>query len=259
VLVRLLWLTLVLFGFVLAVLTTRVAPQLPEEVLGRTAPVLLLGHRLGANLRAALFTLLDRRDWRGEAKRLSRENAELRKRVIRLELENARLRRVLAVRETQSPAVVAVAPVIAEDPSGLFRRLVLGLGANDGLAPGMPVTSAEGLVGVITEVTPRTAVVRTLVDPESAVGVRRVDAPGRGIAYGVPPSGLKVRFPRDVRVEEGELLVTGAIGGLFPEGIPVGWVEEQPEPDPAALYYWVRARPAVRLSLLEEVIVLRKL
>ncbi len=257
--VRAVWLLLLGLGVVLAVMTARTAPMVAPEVLGRTAPIYALGQRIGQNLRAALSALSDRRDWRSEALRLRAEKRALEQRVIQLELENARLRRVLKVRETQAPAVVAVAPVIAEDPSGLFRRLVLGLGAEAGLEPGMPVTSAEGLVGVILEVTPKTAVVRTLVDPESAVGVRPEKAPGRGIAYGRPPDRLRVRFPREVRVQEGDLLVTGAIGGLFPEGIPVGRVVQVEPPGPGELLYWAWARPEVRFSLLEEVVVLRRL
>ena len=257
--VRAVWLLLVFLGMVLAVTTSRTAPTLAAEVLGRTAPIFYLGQRLGQSLRLALATLADRRDWRAEALRLAEEKRALEQEVTKLKLENARLRRVLKVRETQTPAVVAVAPVIAEDPSGLFQRLVLGLGSEAGLKPGMPVTSAEGLVGVIIEVTPKRAVVRTLVDPESAVGVRPGDAPGRGIAYGRPPDRLKVRFPREVEVEPGDLLVTGAIGGLFPEGIPVARVTEVDPPARGELLYWAWARPVVRFSLLEEVIVLRSL
>jgi len=258
-LVRAVWLLLLGLGLVLAVTTARTAPMLASEVLGRTAPIFALGQRIGQNFRAAMSALADRRDWRSEALRLAEENQALRQKALKLELENARLRRVLQVRETQTPAVVAVAPVIAEDPSGLFRRLVLGLGSEAGLEVGMPVTSAEGLVGVIVEVTPRTAVVRTVVDPESAVGVRPARAPGRGIAYGRPPDRLKVRFPREVEVKEGDLLVTGAIGGLFPEGIPVGRVVRVEPAGPGELLYWAWAKPAVRFSLLEEVVVLRRL
>ncbi len=256
---RAVWLLLTGLGVVLAVMTARTAPMLAPEVLGRTAPIFAIGQRIGQNLRAALATLADRRDWRSEALRLAEEKRALEQRVTRLELENARLRRVLRVRETQAPAVVAVAPVIAEDPSGLFRRLVLGLGADAGLEVGMPVTSAEGLVGIIIEVSSRTAVVRTLVDPESAVGVRPERRPGRGIAYGRPPDRLRVRLPREVKVAFGDLLVTGAIGGLFPEGIPVGRVVQVEPLGPGELLYWAWARPTVRFSLLEEVVVLRRL
>ncbi len=256
---RAIWLLLTGVGLVLAVLTARTAPTLPAEVAGRTAPIFSLGYRVGQNLRAALATLADRRDWRSEALRLRREKAALEQRLARLQLENRRLRRVLKIRERQAPGVVAVAPVIEGDPSGLFRRLVLGLGAADGLAVGMPVTSERGLVGVIVETTPRTAVVRTLVDPESAVGVRRVEGPGRGVAYGRPPRTLRVRFPCEAGLKAGELLVTGAIGGLFPEGIPVGRVVRAPPPGPGQLVCWAEAEPRVRLSLLQEVVVLRRL
>ena len=256
---RAVWMLLTGVGLVLAVLTARTAPMLASEVVARTAPVLSLGYRLGQNLKVALATLADRRDWRGEALRLREENRELRQKLSRLRLENERLRRVLRVREEQAPGVVAVAPVVAEDPGGLFRRLVLGMGEADGIQVAMPVTSPEGLVGVVIETTPHTAVVRTLVDPESAVGVRRERAPGRGIAYGSPPNRLRVRFPSEVRVVLGELLVTGSIGGLFPEGIPVARVVRVSPPQPGELAYWVEAEPVVRLSLLEEVVVLRRL
>ncbi len=256
---RAIWLLLTGVGLVLAVLTARTAPALAPEVAGRTAPLFSLGYRLGQNLRAAIDTLADRRDWRSEALRLGREKAALEQRLARLELENARLRRALKVREAQAPGVVAVAPVIAGDASGLFRRLVLGLGAADGLEAGMPVTSEAGLVGVIVETTRKTAVVRTLVDPESAVGVRRVKGPGRGIAYGRPPKTLKIRFPCEAGLKPGELLVTGAIGGLFPEGIPVGRVVRVPPPTPGGLVCTALAEPVVRLPLLQEVVVLRRL
>ncbi|MFX8258229.1 rod shape-determining protein MreC, partial [Acinetobacter baumannii] len=78
----------------------------------------------------------------------------------------------LKVQASQAPGVVAVAPVVGEDLSGLYRRLILGLGERDGLRMGRPVTAPEGLVGLIVEVEERRALVRTLLDPESQVGVR---------------------------------------------------------------------------------------
>ncbi len=250
---------LLFLGLVLALFTARVAPALPAEVAARTAPFFYLPERLGQNLKAAYFTLRDRRDWRSEALRLERELKKARGELMRLELASERLRRTLKVRETQAPAVVAVAPVVGEDPSGLFRRLVLGLGEADGLRVGMPVTSEVGLVGVIVETSPHRAVVRTIVDPESAVGVRRIQGPGRGVAYGRPPRRLWVRFPAEVEVQRGETLVTGALGGLFPEGIPVGRVVRVERPAPGELVYYVEAEPFVRFSLLQEVVVLRRL
>lgn len=256
---RLVYLGYVLLALALSALTTHFAPQLPGEVSARIAPLFGLGYRTAQNLRAAATTLLDRRNLRHENQLLTEEVAWLEQSNLELKVELERLRRALAVREAQAPGVVAIAPVITEDTSGLYRRLVLGLGNADGLAVGMPVTSPEGLVGVIIETTPHRAVVRTVVDPESRVGVRLVDEPGRGIALGEPPAGMRVELPVETKVSDGDILVTGSLQGLFPEGIPVARVTRVLPRTPGALRRVVRAAPLVKFGLLEEVVVLGKL
>ncbi|MFN3369821.1 MAG: rod shape-determining protein MreC, partial [Thermus sp.] len=65
-------------------------------------------------------------------------------------------------------------------------------------------------------------------------------------------------FPPTVQVAPGDLLLTGAPLGLFPDGIPVGRVERLERVQGGLkLRAWVK--PLVELSLLEEVIVLRPL
>ena len=256
---RLVYLGYVLLALALSSLTANLAPQLPAEVSARIAPLFGLGHRAAQNLRAAASTLLDRRDLRRENQLLAEEVAWLKESNLELKVELERLRRALAVREAQAPGVVATAPVISEDTSGLYRRLVLGLGEADGLAVGMPVTSPAGLVGVIIETTPHRAVVRTIVDPESRVGVRPERGPGRGITVGEPPAALRVELPVEAEVAIGDLLVTGSLQGLFPEGIPVARVTEIVPRQPGALRKVVRAEPLVKFGLLEEVVVLGKL
>ncbi len=256
---RLAYLGYVLLALTLSALTAHTAPTLPAEVAAYTAPLFGIGHRLAQNLRAAGRSLFERRDLRTENALLRDEVAWLKEGNLELKVEVERLRRALDVRESQAPNVVAVAPVISEDTSGLYRRLILGMGAADGLSAGMPVTSAHGLVGVIIETTAHRAVVRTVVDPESRVGVRPADAPGRGIAYGEPPASLRVELPVETEIAIGDLLVTGSLRGLFPEGIPVAKVTAVLPRSPGALRKVVRAEPLAKFGLLEEVVVLGKL
>ena len=61
-----------------------------------------------------------------------------------------------------------------------------------------------------------------------------------------------------MKVAPGDLLLTGAPLGLFPDGIPVGRVERV-ERVQGGLKQRAWVRPAVDLSLLEEVLVLRPL
>lgn len=253
-----LFLLLLLLGLGLATLTRPLAPRFSLTLSPLTAPLPALGHRLGQNLRAGMAALVNRQDLYQENRALKARVATLEAENRRLSLEIARLSRALEVRRAQAPGVVAVAPVVGEDLSGLYRRLVLGLGERDGLRAGMPVTAPEGLVGLIVEVGERTALVRTLLDPESQVGVRPEKAPGRGIARGAPPDGLVAEFPPTVRVAPGDLLLTGSPLGLFPDGIPVGRVERV-ERVQGGLKQRAWVKPLVELSLLEEVIVLRPL
>ncbi|AEB11218.1 rod shape-determining protein MreC [Marinithermus hydrothermalis] len=256
---RAIYLALAVLALVLSALTTRTAPTLPAEFSARIAPIFSLGHRLGQNLRAGLEALTDRRDLQTENRALQERVAALEQENTRLRLEVARLSRALEVRQEQAPGVVAIAPVIAEDPSGLYQRMVIGLGEADGIRVGMPVTSSAGLVGIVIETSPHQAVVRTVVDPDSSVGVQVMGKPGRGIARGQPPARLRVSLPLDVEVTAGDLLVSNSLRGLFPAGIPVGRVLEVLPPSPGALRRWVVAEPVVRFSLLEEVVVLRPL
>ncbi|PZA06742.1 MULTISPECIES: rod shape-determining protein MreC [unclassified Meiothermus] len=259
VLRRVLLLGLLVLTLVLSSLTRSYAPALPGELAARIAPWFGWSYRVGQNLRGAVAALVDRRDLRAENRALREKANELEAENTRLKVQLRQLAAALRVKAEQAPQVVAVAPVVGEDPSGLYRRLFLGVGSHQGLRVGMPVTSAEGLVGVITEVTPNTAVVRTILDPESRVGVRLMDAPGRGIASGQPPGKLRVEFSVEAKIKPGDWVLSGSLQGLFPAGIRVGQVEEVLPHPPGALRQEAVVKPAVSLSLLEEVVVLRPL
>ncbi|WP_299433424.1 rod shape-determining protein MreC [uncultured Meiothermus sp.] len=256
---RALLMGLLLLGVLLATITRQSAPTLPGEFAARTAPLFGFSFRLGQNAKASLAAIFDRRDLRAQQRQMQAELQQLRQENQRLALENRKLQATLRVQAVQGLGVVAVAPVIDDDASGLYRRLFLGAGSARGLRVGMPVTTANGLVGVITEVTQNNAVVRTLLDPESRVGVRLAGAPGRGIAYGAPPRMLRVEIAPEASVKPGDKVVSGALQGLYPAGITVGTVEQVLPTSPGALKKVLMVRPAVQLSLLEEVQVLRPL
>ncbi|MCL4455756.1 MAG: rod shape-determining protein MreC [Deinococcus sp.] len=256
---HLLFAALLVLGLALASLTRQLAPWLPGEFSARVAPLFGMSYRFGHNLRAALASLSDRRDLRAENRALREELGSLRQENSRLLLEVRKLSGALEVRASRSPGLIAIAPVVDEDPSGLYRRLTIGQGSNDGLRAGMPVTSPTGLVGLVTEVAPQSATVRTLLDPESRVGVRLRDKPGRGVAYGQPPGLLRVEFAPEAQVAEGDLVVSGSLQGLFPEGLTVGVVIRILPKRPGALKQAVLVKPSASFSLLEQVVVLRPL
>lgn len=211
-------------------------------------------HRTGVQLRDTLGALLDRRQLRDENARLSRALEASRERARQLELEIARLQEVLAIREAQSPGVVTTAPVVGGSSGATVQRLTLGSGASAGVVNGMPVTAPAGLVGIVTDVTERRAVVRTLLDPESRVGATVRGRGGQGVAVGEVGGGVRVvRFVEDDPVQPGDIVETSSYGGLFPRGVRIGVVREVLPPDPNELRRSFLVDPAVDLSTLLEV------
>lgn len=213
-----------------------------------------LPYRAGVTLRETLAAMVERRA-------LRRENAELRDaldasraRVRALELETARLREILAIREDQSPGVVATAQVVGGSSGLTVERLTLGAGARDGVVERMPVTVPAGLVGIVTEVTGGRSVVRTVLDPESRVGVTVRGKGGQGVAVGEIGGRVRVvRFVESDPVAAGDVVETSSYGGLFPRGVRVGVVTEVLPPDPNDLRRAFLVEPSADLSTLLEV------
>jgi len=113
------------------------------------------------------------------------------------------------------------------------------------------------LVGIVTEVTATTAVVRTVVDPQSRVGVSVRGRGGQGVAVGDVADLLRVtRFIQSDDVQVGDEVETSSYGGLFPIGVLVGVVQEVLPDDPNDLRRSFLVRPSVDLATLREVVLL---
>jgi rod shape-determining protein MreC len=199
---------------------------------------------------------------------LEQENRELQERVDELEGERSgdtsdrrSLREALALLEVpwvgDVPAVGA--RVVGAPVSNLEETVELDKGSDDGIAEGMPVVAADGLVGRVAEVSGRRSRVRLITDPGSAVGVRLVGSGDPGSAEGEGSDRhLSVLFVEPgTKVEPGELVVTSGLeGAAFPADVPVGHVVEA-EARPGELSQDVTLRPAADLGQLELVRVLQ--
>ena len=248
------WYLLLGLGFLTFVFTAFVG-QVPHDVSSRIALPHALLYRAGVSVRSSVEDLLERRDLQAEVTRLSSGVASLQEENRQLALEVERLREALAVREDQSPGVVTTAAVTGGSSGPVLTRLSLNKGSGDGLLVNMPVTVPGGLVGIVTDVAGGSAVVRTVVDPESRVGVSVRGKGGSGIAVGEIGGRIRVtRFIEDEPVEVGDLVETSSYGGLFPRGVLIGTVDEILPPSPNELRQSFLVRPAVDLATLLEVV-----
>jgi rod shape-determining protein MreC len=198
------------------------------------------------------------------------ENAELRAENERLRLENAALRqRQIDVAELSSllemkerlPSRALGARVIGGALTEHFRlaRLSIDRGG-DGVAPGMPVVTGDGLVGRIEEVASDYAEVLLITDLRSSVPVALPRSGGRGVLSGLGRSDRYVaeieQLPRDIEIEVGDPVVTSGLGGKFPARLAVGTVSRV-RSDPSSLYQKVEVAPAVDFSSFEAVMILQ--
>ena len=144
-----------------------------------------------------------------------------------LRQENARLKAVLDL-ATDDTKPVAVARLIGSTSSSVRRIGYLSAGRNDGVRPGMPVTSPTGLVGRVLETGARSSRVLLLTDSESMVPVRRASDNVVAFAEGRADGSLRLRLVTlgINPIKPGDVFVTSGAGGLFRPNIAVAVARE---------------------------------
>ena len=142
--------------------------------------------------------------------------------------ENTELRQLLALRERlDTPAQAA--QVIYDTADPYTRRVMIDRGQLAGVEAGSPVVDAAGVLGQVTRVYPMLSEVTLLIDRDQAIPVLNVRTGARSVAYGDPVAGLgggmELRFtPGNADVQEGDLLTTSGVDGLYLPGLPVARV-----------------------------------
>jgi len=159
----------------------------------------------------------------GAARRELAVQAERSLRVERLEEENQRLRALLELR----PAIAVrhqTAQVLYEAPDPFSRKVVIDRGATQGIALASPVINEDGVLGQVTRVYPLSAEVTLLTDKDAAIPVLNQRSRQRGAAYG-GAGGMELRFMAgNADVQQGDLLATSGVDGVYPPGLPVAKV-----------------------------------
>jgi len=147
--------------------------------------------------------------------------------------------------------------VIGTDPDPYLRNITINVGAQQGVAVGMPVVSGgAGLVGRIAEVGPRTAKVKLLTDPDSSVAVLLQASRVTGLIVGQPDGTLRMEYiPQEEDIGDDEIVLTSGLGGFLPKGLVVGQVTEVLQED-YELFQAAIVRPALDFSRLELVLVI---
>jgi rod shape-determining protein MreC len=162
---------------------------------------------------------------RDENIRLQEENARLRRwhAVAQgLEQENAAFRSLLAAKPL--PATAFISGRVIGDSSGPFvRTILINAGARDGVRTGMAAVTADGLAGRVIKVGNRASRILLLTDLNSRVPVVIEGSRYRAVLEGDNSDSMRLTFlPNAAQVSAGDRVVTSGNGGVFPPGLPVG-------------------------------------
>lgn len=124
------------------------------------------------------------------------------------------------------------AHVTANDSGNWFSNFVIDKGTNDGIQVDMNVMAGTGLVGIVTEVGPNWARVRSIIDDTSNVSALVLSTSDKCIVSGdltLMQDG-KIRFEQlannDSVIEPGEQIVTSHISSKYLQGILIGYISE---------------------------------
>jgi rod shape-determining protein MreC len=197
---------------------------------------------------------------------LKDENDHLRIRLKELQtqaLQYASLKRQLADAErllelsTSLDLQTTGARVIGSGVSNFEWSIDIDKGSNNGIKAGMPVLTAAGLVGHVTEVSPFGSKVQLLVDPDSEVAARLLDSQETGLLRGQGDQDLVMTLvSAAASVSVGEPVETAGydVGSMYPPGLPIGHVSRVRN-DPSTGQKIISIRPDVDFSTLDVVLV----
>jgi rod shape-determining protein MreC len=144
--------------------------------------------------------------------------------------ENRTLRSLLDLSERVGPSY-RPASLIRPGTAGSESMFLLFLGEEHGVRAGAPIISRHGLVGVIREVRGRTAVGMDWTHPDFRASGMLED----GTAFGIVEN-RRGAFPEEDRlvlngaayfenIQAGTVVLTSGLGGVFPRGIPIGFID----------------------------------
>ena len=172
---------------------------------------------------------------------LRQRNLELEQRVNQLTIENLRLaeveteneqlRSLLKFAQTNPSFDVRggqiIARAIGDGANPFTHPIQIDLGRTHGLVVGMPVVTDRGLVGRIANVYPHSSDILLINDPRSNINVMTQASRAHGVIRGrVGQLPIMELIPPDVKISEGEIVITSGLGGHFPKGLVVGQIVE---------------------------------
>jgi len=155
--------------------------------------------------------------------------------LTELKEENEVLREALQL-DLQKEFQLVLVDVIGKDIGQ--DSFLINQGSRDGLSPGMPViTQQKILVGRIAEVFEKFSRVVLISNKNSSFDAKVSGTAITGVARGQGGSNLKFDLvPQEKELKADDLVVSSALGGIYPEGLLVGRISKASRDDVSSFY-----------------------
>ena len=221
----------IVVGLILLVISL-VAPKTFDGIRGAaldiTGPVASALHEVTATAEGLMTGAGDYWDAARQNSQLKRDNRAMLQRMVEARAifqENRQLKAVLQLRQ-RATDTVATGRIVGSSFNSPRRFAILLAGAQNGIREGMPVRSADGLVGRIIDVGALASRVLLVSDRSSIVPSRLLRTGIPVIAQGRGDGTVEVR-PLEVGrnpFRPGDLVISSGTGGLYPPLVPVARV-----------------------------------
>lgn len=170
-----------------------------------------------------------------ENQKLKEQIAELQKDLIDYEstkTELEELRKFMGIKEEHSDYThTAPCDIVGRTTNDPYGSFTIDRGSDDEIELYDPVVTAEGLVGVITEVSPKYSTVKSILSPDVSLGAICVQSKDTGVLegsaqYAVDGLCKMIYIDKAHKIKAGDLVVTSGASGLLPKDYVIGTVKE---------------------------------
>ncbi|WEG14051.1 rod shape-determining protein MreC [Pullulanibacillus sp. KACC 23026] len=158
-----------------------------------------------------------------------------------------------------------VAFVIGRSFDNWNQQITVNKGLKQGIKKGMPVVTADGFIGKVTEVSQFTSVVTLVTDPSNynqiSAEVIKSGVPIDGMIEGYDDKKNELLFkkiPIDAKITKGDKVVSSGLGKVYPQGILIGTVTKV-STDQYGLTKTAEVKPAANFNNIEYVDILERL
>ncbi|MHA6485151.1 rod shape-determining protein MreC [Paenibacillus sp. strain BS8-2] len=187
-----------------------------------------------------------------------------------MEKENVRLKEELNFTEQQKQMnnyKYLIAQVVSVSNDANNRTMTINLGSKHGVQKNMAVTTVDGLVGLVSSVTPFTSAITPITElNETSPTFNSIAATIEGRedeSFGILSSFEKetnriimTRIAENDKMEIGDTVITSGLGNVYPRGLRVGTVETKQVGD-FGLTYTATVKLSASFDHLTEVFVVQ--